>query len=58
MGFGVVCKKFDLSMMIFSIIGVLTIILSVIVGLFSYFFLEKKLHAIFIQKKTASNNAL
>ncbi|HCI4212586.1 TPA: hypothetical protein NO485_005062, partial [Klebsiella pneumoniae] len=57
MGFGVVCKKFDLSMMILSIIGVLTIILSVIVGLFSYFLLEKKLHAIFIQKKTASNNA-
>ncbi len=51
MGFGVVCKKFDLSMMMLSIIGVLTIILSVIVGLFSYFFLEKKLHAIFLQKK-------
>ncbi|SAT20874.1 acyltransferase 3 [Klebsiella quasipneumoniae] len=57
MGFGVVCKKFDLSMMMLSIIGMLTIILSVIVGLCSYFLLEKKLHAIFIQKKTTSNNA-
>ncbi|HFX4369186.1 TPA: hypothetical protein ACIEMM_004578, partial [Escherichia coli] len=52
MGFGVVCKKFDLSMMMLSIIGMLTIILSVIAGLCSYFLLEKKLHAIFIQKKT------
>ncbi|HIF5903049.1 TPA: acyltransferase family protein, partial [Raoultella ornithinolytica] len=55
MGFGVVCKKFNFSIMTLSVIGMLTIILSVIVGLLSYFLFEKKLHAVFMQKKTESN---
>lgn len=55
MGFGVVCKKFNFSVMTLSVIGMLTIILSVIVGLLSYFLFEKKLHAVFMQKKTESN---
>lgn len=51
MGFGVVCKRFNFSIVTLSIIGVLTIILSVLVGMISYFLFEKKLHAVFMPKK-------
>ena len=43
MGYGVLCKTFSFSMLTLFIAGILTVLMSVLIGLLSYYLVEKKI---------------
>lgn len=56
MAYGVLCKSFNLSFPILFFAGIVTILISITIGLLSYFFIEKKLQLILNNKFMPSRN--
>lgn len=50
MGYGVVCKTFNFSLPILFIAGVVTIFASVVIGILSYYFIERKIQFVINRK--------
>ncbi|GAB2945640.1 hypothetical protein GCM10011328_23350 [Hafnia psychrotolerans] len=50
MGYGVVCKTFNFSLPILFIAGVVTIFTSVVIGVLSYYFIERKIQFVINRK--------